>query len=84
MAERIPSGTYLVLSVGHPVSGVLVDEDRGEIRIPFAGLDSAGVAMQHLTVTAEQIGYVIAGVVENDADPGRIQAIANAADYGVP
>ncbi len=63
---QVPDGWYLKISFGHGVSGVLLDEQAGEIRIPFEG--SAGVLMaaSRLTIAAEHRGQVVAGEVVRD------------------
>ena len=63
---EIPNGDYLVISFGHPVSGVLVDEQAGEIRVPFANRPSVLLAAQSLTNKAEKRGLIITGKVVRD------------------
>jgi hypothetical protein len=61
-----PDGDYLLISIGHEVTGVMVDERSGEIRIPFEGEQSVHVAIGHLELAYEKRGSVIAGEVVRD------------------
>lgn len=63
-AERkVPDGWYVKISFGHGVSGVLVDEQAGEIRIPFQGKQSCLRAITGLTLAVEHRGTMVPGEV---------------------
>lgn len=47
MADHVPGEWYLVIDLGHPVSGAELDQ-RGVIRVPFANQQSVHVAAGRL------------------------------------
>jgi hypothetical protein len=40
----MPDQWYLIIDIGHPVSGLVVDEAQGIIAVPFHSPDSAAIA----------------------------------------
>lgn len=61
--SKVPDGWYVKISFGHGVSGVLVDEQAGEIRIPFMGKDSCLRAIAGLSLSVEHRGTMVPGEV---------------------
>ena len=59
----VPDGWYVKISFGHGVSGVLIDEQDGEIRIPFQGQQSCLRAIGGLTLAVEHRGTMVPGEV---------------------
>jgi hypothetical protein len=83
-------GANWVIKIVMPRSftGADISYGAGIVTIPFAteGSARAAAAMVRIEVVPGE-DHVIDGtglIVEHDAGPGRVQAIANAADYGVP
>lgn len=63
---EVPDGWYVKISLGHGVSGVLVSEQAGEIRIPFQGKQSCMRAIVAMEVAVEHRGTMLTGQVIND------------------
>lgn len=64
---KVPDGWYVKISLGHGISGVLVNEQAGEIRIPFEGKKSCLLTIAALEIAVEHRGTMIAGQVIQDA-----------------
>jgi hypothetical protein len=86
MADHVPGEWFLAIDLSQPVSGLMVDEQRGVILVPFATQQSVHVAAGRLKLAIVPPAQMVQGEVirDHEADPDRIQAIANATDYGVP
>jgi hypothetical protein len=61
--HRPPDGDYLLISIPHEISGVLVHEQGGQIRVPFEGERSVLLAIASMTITYEKRGPVVTGEV---------------------